>query len=351
MLSRKQINALSPKALVAYNKSRRDWHANLGPFRTSAYSSLREDLASIIDNNEQDGHNIKGSVVVDSPPAVGKTTTVLQYAKKFHRDEIAAYGERTDEGNERWPVCWVSLSGNPTLLEVNRSMLTFFAHPGARGSADEFALRALDCMLLCKTQLLIIDDLHFLRFPSKNGLEVSNHFKFIEDKFPVTAIFIGVGLADTGVPSGDTLSDTATQNPSATGFLTEGKPANAIALAQTARRTTPLTMASFGYRTRADRKVWRELLLTIEQRLVLAGSGPGMLADELADYLFERSTGYIGSLMTLINRGCGRAIRGGAEELTKDLLEQVKIDAAANAARADTAAIIRRIRQRSASML
>jgi hypothetical protein len=37
------------------------------------------------------------------------------------------------------------------------------------------------------------------------------------------------------------------------------------------------------------------MLLAIEQRLVLAGKHPGMLADELSDYLFARSTGHSAS--------------------------------------------------------
>lgn len=59
-----------------------------------------------------------------------------------------------------------------------------------------------------------------------------------------------------------------------------------------------------------------------------------MLADHLPDYLFARSTGHIGSLMTLISRGCQRAIRTGAERLDTEVLDQVKNDAAAEAARA-----------------
>jgi hypothetical protein len=58
-----------------------------------------------------------------------------------------------------------------------------------------------------------------------------------------------------------------------------------------------------------------------------------MVADGLADYLFARSTGHFASLMTLITRGCRRAVRAGAEELTRDLLDQVRNDAAAEAAR------------------
>ena len=58
-----------------------------------------------------------------------------------------------------------------------------------------------------------------------------------------------------------------------------------------------------------------------------------MLSDDLSDYLFARSTGHIGSLMTLVNRGCQRAQRTGTECLTHDLLERVKNDEAAEQAR------------------
>ena len=78
---------------------------------------------------------------------------------------------------------------------------------------------------------------------------------------------------------------------------------------------------------------WRQLLLAIERKLVLADKFPGMLADELSDYLFARSTGHIGSLMTLINRGCQRAVRTGAERLDRELMDKVKNDAAAEKAR------------------
>ena len=37
--------------------------------------------------------------------------------------------------------------------------------------------------------------------------------------------------------------------------------------------------------------------------------------------------------MTLITRGCRRAVRAGTEKLTRDLLDQVRNDAAAEAAR------------------
>ncbi|WP_202818874.1 hypothetical protein [Actinosynnema sp. ALI-1.44] len=171
-------------------------------------------------------------------------------------------------------------------------------------------------LLSCAVRILIVDDLHFLRWRAKSGVEISNHFKYIANEFPVTLVFVGVGLSERGLfREGDTYT-------------------NAV-LAQTGRRTTRLDMRPFTVDTGTGRREWRQMLLAIEQRLVLAGKYPGMLADDLSDYLFARSTGHIGSLMTLINRGCQRAVRTGTEHLNQDLLDGVKNDAAAETARSE----------------
>jgi hypothetical protein len=65
-----------------------------------------------------------------------------------------------------------------------------------------------------------------------------------------------------------------------------------------------------------------------------------MVADDLADYLYARSTGHFASLMTLVTRGCHRAISTGQERLTAELLDQVKNDAAAEHARQELMAAI-----------
>ena len=73
------------------------------------------------------------------------------------------------------------------MVDFNRAMLSFFAHPGVpRGNAAHFAHRALDCVLACETRVLIVDDLHFLRWRNSSGVEISNHFKYIANEFPVT---------------------------------------------------------------------------------------------------------------------------------------------------------------------
>ncbi|MFD3848003.1 AAA family ATPase [Streptomyces microflavus] len=327
--------ALGERAKAQYDQARRIWHANLGPLRTPQLAELHEDLWDILDSNQQDGDQAKGAVAVDAFPGLGKTTAVLAFARDFHRREIAEGGAFTAGGHERLPVCRVGLTGNTGMKDFNRAMLEFFGHPGrTTGTTTQFAQRALDCVLSCDVKLLIVDDLHFLRWRAAGGVEVSNHFKYVANEFPVTLLFVGVGLAKRGL-------------------FSEGESYDNAVLAQTGRRTTRLDMGSFELATDQGRDQWRRLLLALEKRLVLRGTYRGMLADDLFAYLFIRSSGHIGSLMTLINRGCQRAVRTGAERLDEELLSRVKIDQAAHLAQDDVRNLLkgqrsRRTRQKAA---
>lgn len=314
-LTQNQVKALSEAARADRDRRLRVWHANLGPFETPQLASLHEDMWDIVDSNAQDGDKVKGAIAVDAFPGLGKTTAVLAFARKFHLREIAENGRFTPDGHERLPVCRVGLTGNTSMKDFNRAMLEFYGHPGRhRGTTAQMAHRALDCVQSCHSRLLVIDDLHFLRWGRTNGIEVSNHFKYIANEFPVTLLMVGVGLEDRGL-------------------FSEGASYENAVLAQTGRRTTRLGMEPFDIKTEKGRCDWRDTLLAIEERVILANKYPGMIADDLSDYLFARSTGHIGSLMTLINRGCQRAVRTGVERLDTKLLDQVKNDAASERAR------------------
>jgi hypothetical protein len=286
-----QLHALGDTARAAYDLTRRKWHANLGPIKTPQLAALHEDLWDIVDSNDHDGDKAKGAIAIDAFPGLGKTTSVLAFAKAFQQREVGDTGRFTAEGHERLPVCRVGLTGNTTMKDFNRAMLDFFGHPGVNsGTTSQLSRWALDCVLSCHVKIIIVDDLHFLRWRNTNGVEVSNHFKHIANEFPVTLLLIGVGLGKRGLFSeGDSYEDA---------------------------------------------------VLAIEQRLVLADKYPGMVADSLSDYLFARSTGHIGSLMTLVNRGCQRAIRTGAERLDVELLDRVKNDEGSEQARRELQAAL-----------
>jgi hypothetical protein len=328
-LSRRQIRRLSEEAADNYSQRRADWHNNIGPLRTPQLAALHEDLWDIMDSSTQDGNHAKGAVALDGYPGLGKTWAAEAFAKEFHKREILRHGAFTAAGDERWPVCRIGMRGNTSMKDFSRALCEYYAHPGLSGTTVELGQRALDSVLSCETRLLIIDDLHFLHWQRSGGMEISNHFKYIANEFPLTLFFIGIGLDDRGV----LMEDLANSSDSADYY--------AIRLEQTARRTTMLQMRPYRLTNDKERRQWNTLVATVEERLILGSKRPGMLTDDLSEYLYARSTGHIGSLMELIRRGCARAVRTGGEALSREVFDTIKIDSAAEKARKELDAAFR----------
>jgi hypothetical protein len=314
-----ELKRLSGAAREDYDEARHDWHANFGIMRTPQLAAVHDELDLIVSAARQDPDRVRGAAVIDALPGLGKTTAANSFARGFDRAQIRRHGPLTSEGHERVPVFRVGLTSNTTLRTLNRMICGFYGHPGtSRASAAQLASYALDCVLSCQTRAGIIDDLHFIDPRRKDGLDVSNHLKWLANELPVTFIYAGVGLAGRGL-------------------FAEGLTGENAALAQTGRRWTRLELPPFEIVSDQGRQHWVGLLKATERRLVLARARPGMLTG-LAGYLFERTSGHIGSFITLITRGCFRAIRTGEEQLTAPLLDGVRIDEASEQARCQLAA-------------
>lgn len=321
-----ELAAMPRTQRLRHNAVRALWHANLGPIRTPGVDAVFAALDEIVGSNRHDGDKVKPAAVLDALPGLGKTTTAMAFGRAFHRDQIDLYGSRVGTGDGAWqriPVVYLGLTSNTTMRSLNAMLCRFFSLPGvSRGNADLLAHRAAECVAACKTRLIIVDDVHFLDVNRRDGREVANHFKWLANTFPVTFLFVGVGLR-------------------ARGLLDEGFTGADAALSQTARRWNVLTLEPFEIRSSAGRRTWRQLLLGIERDLVLVQAHRGMVARDLADYLFARSSGHFASLMSLISRGCYRAIKSGTEALSVELLDGVRIDEAAETARGELDAALR----------
>jgi hypothetical protein len=316
LLSAEEIAALPPHGRRRYDQARAAWHANLGPIRTPQVDVVFDVLEEICGSNLQDGGKVRPAAVLDALPGLGKTTAALAFGRWFHREQVEMHGPEVNAGDGSWqriPVAYLGLTSHTTMRSLNAMLCRFYGLP-EHGNADVLAHRAAGCVMNCKTRLVIVDDVHFLDVSHRDGREVANHFKWLANVFPVTFLFVGVGLR-------------------ARGLLDEGLAGADAVFSQTARRWNVLPLDPFEVRTTAGQQTWRQLLLGIERELVLARSWPGMIASELAGYLFARSSGHFASLMSLVSRGCYRAVRTGAESLTAGLLDEVRIDQAAEDAR------------------
>jgi hypothetical protein len=306
-----ELAGLGEDARFEHDEARAEWHANFGTIATPQLAAVYDELELIVASNRQDPDRVRGAAVIDGQPGLGKTTAVNLFARNLDRAERRRHGSVTEDGDERIPVFRVGLTSNTTLRTLNKMICEFYGHPGAdRGSAAQLASYALDCVLRCSSRVGVIDDIHFIDQRSRDGIAVNNHLKWLANELPVTFIYAGVGLAERR-------------------FFAEGLTGAASALAQTARRWTRLPVAPF---TAGEKQEWLALVKAIEQQLVLARAHPGQLA-ALAEYLFARTGGHIGSLMTLITRGCFKTIKTGTEALTRELLDTVRIDEASEQAR------------------
>jgi len=314
VLSPRQIAGLGEDARADYHDARHDWHANFGILKTPQLAAIHDELDQIVATNRQDPDRVRGAAVIDALPGLGKTTIANTFARDFDRVQRRRLGDLTEEGHERLPVFRVGLTSRTTLRTLNRMICEFYGHPGTeRASAAQLASFAVDCVLSCHTRIGIIDDLHFIDPNRRDGVEVSNHLKWLSNELPVTFIYAGVGLAERRL-------------------FAEGLTGDSAVMAQTARRWTRLELPPFHVGDQAGRRHWQSLLKATERQLVLAKAHPGTLV-ELADYLFARTTGHIGSFITLITRGCYKAIRTGVERLSEQLLDTVRIDEASEAVR------------------
>lgn len=310
LLTRAQLRALSDESAEEYREQLADWHANFGTIGTPQVLQLREELDLIVASNRQDGDKVRGAAAIDGYPGLGKTTVVNFFARNYDKRQRQRFGELTEAGDERIPVFRVGLTSNTTLRTLNLMICEFYGAVGpSHPSAAQLTRMALDRVLACETGLGIVDDIHFVNQSSKDGIAVNNHLKWLANELPITFVFAGVGLEKRR-------------------FFEEGLTGESVALAQTARRWTRLTVESFKPRDRA----WPLLIKRIEAHLVLAEARPKDLVG-LSDYLFERTGGHIGSLVTLISRGCYRAIQRGEYRLSRDLLDGLRIDEAAEKSR------------------
>jgi len=137
---------------------------------------------------------------------------------------------------------------------------------------------------------------------------VSDTLKYFSERLPATFVYAGIDIEHKGLFAG-----------------TRGR--------QIAGRFTVLPATSFDFGTPEQRQLWRALIATLDTLLRLHQHTPGALV-ALEEYLYQRTAVMIGSLSQLVRGAAVMAIEDGTEKITRELLDTVPVDYAAE--RADT---------------
>jgi hypothetical protein len=145
LLSRTQMAALDPVELEDYNEARMVWNANPPTVKTHQLAASFAIIDQVMASNRRDADRLRGLVVVDAAPGLGKTTIALRYARELHRRTYRrCCGPKTTTGSQRLPVAFVPLSAGMTLKGLNQKILAFYGHPAAnRTTSSRLAVMML----------------------------------------------------------------------------------------------------------------------------------------------------------------------------------------------------------------
>jgi hypothetical protein len=161
------------------------------------------------------------------------------------------------------------------------------------------------CATVARTSvdLVLVDEIHNISLATRAGAEVSDTLKYFAERLPSTFAYAGLDVDETGLFAG-----------------TRGR--------QIAGRFTLIPARPFDYGTAPQKDTWRSLVSTMEASLRLHHHPPGTLT-ALEEHLFTCTSGMIGSLSQLVRGAAILAIEDGTEKITRDLLDQVPVDHAA----------------------
>lgn len=156
-LSRAEMEDLDEESLVDYNEVRSVWHANTPVIKTPQLQRVNDIFEQVLASSHRDGDSLRGSVVLDSLPRLGKTTAATRFGRTFDQRQRRRYGHLTAEGSPRLPVAFIPLTANMSLKNLNQKLLRFYDHPAAeRATRAELGNLAVDCVAAAETRLIIL---------------------------------------------------------------------------------------------------------------------------------------------------------------------------------------------------
>ena len=303
--------ALLPAAALAgldtaqragYDEARIDYHAGLPLVNTPVIRQVISTSRLLIQLNRHQVSARRG-VVISGASGTGKTTALSQLGRAH---ELAAR-KRHPQDRHRLPVVYITVPPAATPRMVAVEFARFFGLPApARANLTDVTNAVCATAARTSVDLVLVDEIHNISLATRAGAEVSDTLKYFAERLPATFVFAGLDVDETGLFAG-----------------TRGR--------QIAGRFTLIPARPFDYGTKGQKETWRSLVAAMEASLRLHHHQPGTLTG-LGEYLFGRTGGMIGSLSQLVRGAAILAIQDGSEQVTRDPLDLVPVDHAAQRA-------------------
>jgi Bacterial TniB protein len=304
LLSANKLATLPQHDRADYDQMLRDYHADLPLVNTPTIQKVISTGRLLIQLNRRQISARRG-IVISGASGTGKTTALTQ----FGRAHELAVRKRHPGDRTRLPVIYVTVPPAAT----SRMLAVEFARFLGLEFTSRYNLTDVTnavCSVAAHTHvdLVLVDEIHNISLATRTGAEVSDQLKYFAERLPATFVYAGVEVEAQGLFAGP-----------------RGR--------QIAGRFTVVPTTAFAYGTTEQREAWNALITTLESTLRLRHHTPGTLT-ALAEYLYQRSGGMIGSLSQLIRGAAFLAIEDGTEKITKEHLEVVPVDYAAQTSNA-----------------
>jgi Bacterial TniB protein len=247
-------------------------------------------------------HQVSGrrGLIVSGAAGTGKTTAITQLGRAHELGQRLLAPGLAD----RLPVLYVTVppAATPRMLSVEFARFLGLPIP-ARANLTDVTDAVCGVLSACGCGLVIVDEIHNLNLATRSGAEASDQLKYFSERLPVTFVYAGIDVERVGLFAG-----------------VRGR--------QIAARFATISTAPFGYGSQTERQDWHALIATLEQTLRLRAHRTGSLV-RLGGYLHQRTGGMIGSLSHLIRAAAIDAIVTGTEQITRDTLDPIQLDHAA----------------------
>ena len=302
LLSEAALAGLSTVQRVGYDEARIEYHADLPLVNTPVIRQVVATSRLLIQLNRHQVSARRGAII-SGASGTGKTTALSQLGRAH---ELAARRRHPDD-QHRLPVAYITVPPAATPRMVAVEFARFFGLPtSARANLTDVTNAVCATAAHTHVDLVLVDEIHNISLATRVGAEVSDTLKYFAERLPATFVYAGLDVDDIGLFAG-----------------TRGR--------QIAGRFTLIPAQAFDYGNAEQRQIWRGLVSTMEQSLRLHRHRAGTLTG-LDEYLFARTSGMIGSLSQLVRGAAILAIQDGTEQISKDLLDLVPVDHAAQRA-------------------
>lgn len=260
----------------ALDEARIDYHSELVTVATSTVREVIRQgrLLTLLNRRET---SARRGLIVSGPGTTGKSTALKELGR--------VYVSTPPKGSPR---------------KLAAEFARFLGLPPIKPRYNVADIADAVCHVLteARTDLVLVDEIHNLNLATSAGEDMSDHLKYFTEHLPATFVYAGINVERSGLFTG-----------------IRGK--------QIAGRCVLVKTGLIPYQAE-----WKGLVAAMESALRLRRHQPGTLA-ELDRYLHQRTGGSIGSLSHLVRAAALSAIVDGGERITREQLDTIPLDHAA----------------------